>query len=98
MREARKLGKVPLMRLASYRNVLPVFGIVALCSVLTGCPEKGSRPDKTSVEPERAEPDDEGKAATDTKRPAAPPPAPAPPAAPTAEKKEKDNDKDKGGW
>ena len=83
------------MRLASYRNVLPVFGFFALCSVLTGCPEKGSRPDKTTAEPERAEPDDEGKAATDTKRPAAP--APAAPA-PAAEKKEKDDDKDKGGW
>jgi hypothetical protein len=79
------------MRLAPYRNVLPIFGLFALCSVLSGCPEKAGPAEKTTAEPERTEPDDEGKA--DTKRPAA-----APPAAPTAEKKEKDDDKDKGGW
>jgi hypothetical protein len=82
------------MRLAPYRNVLAVFGFSALCSVLTGCPEKGAPPDKTTAEPERNEPDDEGKAA-DTKRPAAS--APAPVAAPVEDKKP-DDDKDKGGW
>lgn len=82
------------MRFASYRNVLPVLGFLALCSVLTGCPEKGARPEKTTAEPERAEPDDEGKAA-EAKKPAAVAPVPA---APAAEKKEKDDDKDKGGW
>jgi len=95
LREPRKLGKLPAMRLAPYRNVLPVFGLFALCSVLTGCPEKAGPAEKTSAEPERTEPDDEGKA--DTKRPAAAPPA-APAPAPAAEKKEKDDDKDKGGW
>ena len=80
------------MRLASYRNVVSLLGFLALASVLTGCPEKGAPPDKTTAEPERAEPDDEGKAA-DTKKPAA---APAP-AAPADDKKP-DDDKDKGGW
>ena len=84
------------MRLALYRNVLTVFGFSALCSVLTGCPEKGAPPDKTTAEPERAEPDDEGKAANDRKPAAAPAPAPAP-AAPADDKKP-DDDKDKGGW
>ena len=51
------------MRLASYRNVVSLFGSLALASVLTGCPEKGAPPDKTTAEPERAEPDDEGKPA-----------------------------------
>lgn len=83
------------MRLASYRNVLSLFGFLALGSVLTGCPEKGAPADKTTAEPEeRAEPDDEGKAA-DTKRPAAAPAAA--PAAPADDKKP-DEDKDKGGW
>ena len=80
------------MRLVSYRNVVSLFGSVALASVLTGCPDKSAPPDKTTAEPERAEPDDEGKAA-DTKRPMAPPPAAAP-----AEDKKPDEDKDKGGW
>jgi hypothetical protein len=83
------------MRLASYRNVLSLFGFLALASVLTGCPEKGAPPDKTTAEPERAEPDDEGKAA-DTKKPAAPPPAAAAPA--DDKKPDDDKDKDKGGW
>ena len=82
------------MRLASYRTVLSLFGFFALGSVLTGCPEKGAPPDKTTAEPERAEPDDEGKA-VDSKRPAAAAPAPA--AAPADDKKP-DDDKDKGGW
>jgi hypothetical protein len=80
------------MRLATYRTVLSLFGFFALGSVLTGCPEKGAPADKTTAEPERAEPDDEGKAA-DTKRPAAPAPAAAP-----ADDKKPDEDKDKGGW
>ena len=80
------------MRLASYRNVVSLFACLALASVLTGCPEKGATPDKTTAEPERAEPDDEGKAA-DTKKPAAAPPAAAP-----ADDKKPDEDKDKGGW
>lgn len=81
------------MRLASYRNVLSLFGFLALGSVLTGCPEKGAPADKTTAEPERAEPDDEGKAAADTKH-AAPTAAPAAP----ADDKKPDEDKDKGGW
>jgi hypothetical protein len=82
------------MRLAQHKSVLTVFGFFALCSVLAGCPEKGAPPDKTTAEPERAEPDDEGKAADtkDAKKPAA-----AAPAAP-AEDKKPDEDKDKGGW
>ena len=82
------------MRLASYRNVLSLVGFLALGSALTGCPEKGAPADKTTAEPERAEPDDEGKAA-DTKH--APAAAPAAPAAPADDKKP-DDDKDKGGW
>jgi hypothetical protein len=80
------------MRLASYRNVLSLFGFIALSSVLAGCPEKGGAPaDKTSAEPERAEPDDEGKAAEGKK------PAAAAPAAPADDKKPDEN-KDKDGW
>lgn len=82
------------MRLARSRNVLSCLGLFALCSLLAGCPEKSAPPDKTTAEPERAEPDDEGKAA-DIKRSAAPPaPAPAGP----ADDKKPDEDKDKGGW
>jgi hypothetical protein len=80
------------MRLVSPRNVVPLLAALALVPALSGCPEKGAPADRTSAEPERAEPDDEGKAA-DTKRPAAPPPAAAP-----AEDKKPDDDKDKGGW
>jgi len=76
------------MRLASYRNLLSLFGLLALTSSLTGCPEKGGV-DKPTAEPERAEPDDEGKAA-ESKKPAAVAPAPA--------AGKKDDDKDKGGW
>jgi hypothetical protein len=82
------------MRPASYRNVLTLFGFFALCSVLTGCPEKGAPADKTTAEPERAEPDDEGKAA-EAKKAAAPLRTAAP--LPADEKKPED-DKDKGGW
>jgi hypothetical protein len=91
LREPRKAGKVPAMRLVSYRNVVSLFASLALASVLTGCPEKGAPADKTTAEPERAEPDDEGKAA-DAKKP------PAPPAAAPADDKKPDDDKDKGGW
>jgi len=80
------------MRLASYRNVLTLFGCFALCSTLAGCPEKGGPADKTSAEPERQEPDDEGKAAGAEKKPA------APAAAAPADEKKPDEDKDKGGW
>lgn len=83
------------MRLASYRHALCVSGLIALASVLVGCPEKGAPADKPSAEPERAEPDDEGKAA-DTKKPAAAAPAPAPAADDKDDKK--DDEKDKGGW
>ncbi|HYQ18750.1 MAG TPA: hypothetical protein VEQ58_23405 [Polyangiaceae bacterium] len=75
------------MRLATNRNLLSIFGFLALSSVLTGCPEKSGPADKTTAEPERAEPDDEGKAKA---------PAAAAPAAP-ADKKA-DDEKDKGGW
>ncbi len=78
------------MRLGWYRNLLPCFGFFALSSVLVGCPDKGSSADKTTAEPERAEPDDEGKLGD--RKPAAPAPA-----APVEDKKP-DEDKDKGGW
>jgi len=84
------------MRLAPYCNVLAVLGFSVLGTVLTGCPEKGAPPDKTTAEPEHTEPDDEGKAA-DAKRPAAAAPTPAPAAAPVEDKKP-DEEKDKGGW
>lgn len=82
------------MRLASYRNSLACFGIFALSAILTGCPEKGGAPadNKASAEPERAEPDEDGKAGD--RKPAAAAPAPAAP----AEDKKPDDDKDKGGW
>ncbi len=84
------------MRLASSTIVVSLFGFFAVCSVLTGCPGKSAPADKpTAEQPERAEPDDEGKAA-DTKRPAAVLTAP-PPARPVDDKKP-DDDKDKGGW
>ncbi len=84
------------MRLAWSTNVVSLFGFFALCSVLTGCPEKSAPADKpTAEQPERAEPDDEGKAA-DTKRPAAA--LTARPAAPPTDDKKPDDDKDKGGW
>jgi hypothetical protein len=81
------------MRPASSRHVLVLFGFVALSTLLAGCPEKGAPPDKTTAEPERAEPDaDEGKG--EPKKAAAPTPA----AAPAADDKKPDDDKDKGGW
>lgn len=80
------------MRLASNRNLLSIFGFLALSSVLTGCPEKGGA-DKTTAEPEQPAVDDQGKAA-EAKKPAAA--APAAPAAPADAKKEEE--KDKGGW
>ncbi len=76
------------MRLASYRNVLTAFGLLALSSGLVGCPEKGGT-DKTTAEPERAEPEEDGKAASE-KKPAAP--------AATGDDHKPDEDKDKGGW
>jgi hypothetical protein len=78
------------MRLASLRSLLPVLGCFALCSLLAGCPEKGGAPadNKTTAEPERQEPDEEGKL-PDAKKPAA--------AAP-AEEKKPDEAKDEGGW
>ena len=81
------------MRPASSRYLLAVLGLVALSAVLTGCPEKGAPADKTTTaEPERAEPDEEGKA-NEAKKP-----APTPAAAPAADDKKPDEDKDKGGW
>jgi len=81
------------MRLAQSSTVLSLLGLVALGSALVGCPEKGGAPaDKTGVEPERAEPDDDGKA--DAKKPA--PAAPA--AAPAAADEKKEDAKDEGGW
>jgi hypothetical protein len=76
------------MGLASNRNLLSLFGFLALSSVLVGCPDKDAPAETTTAEPERAEPDDEGK--VDTKKPAAPAAAPA-----DAKKPEDD---DKGGW
>lgn len=75
------------MRLASNRNLLSCFGVIALSSVLAGCPDKSATVEKPTAEPERAEPDDEGKA-TDAKKPAT--------AAPV--EKKPDDERDKGGW
>lgn len=82
------------MRLASNRNLLSIFGLLALTSVLTGCPEKGGA-DKTTAEPEQPAVDDQGKAA-EAKKPAAA--APAAPAAAAPADAKKDEEKDKGGW
>ncbi|HYP89316.1 MAG TPA: hypothetical protein VEQ59_14215, partial [Polyangiaceae bacterium] len=79
--------RLPAMRLATNRNLLSIFGLLALSSVLTGCPEKGGPADKTTAEPERAEPDDEGKAKAPVAAPAVTPP-----------EKKADDEKDKGGW
>lgn len=77
--------------------LLPFVGVLSLVSLaaLTGCPEKGGPAEKTTAEPERAEPDDEGKTTTEAKRPSA-----APAAAPKHDEDDKkpDEDKDKGGW
>lgn len=68
---------------------LPFIAFAALGSLLAGCPEKAGAPaDKTTAEPERAEPDDG--VADDKKKPAA--------AAPAAEEKKPDENKDEGGW
>lgn len=77
------------MRLASLRALSSLLGLGAVSLLLVGCPEKGGAPadNKTSAEPERQEPDDEGRAA-DTKK--------AAPAA--AEEKKPDDGKDEGGW
>jgi hypothetical protein len=89
------------MRLASVRSAAESIGLVslfALCSVLAGCPEKGGgAADKTVAEPEQAEPDDQGKLAEKTKKPAAGAATPA--AAPSAaDDKKADDGKDEGGW
>lgn len=84
------------MRLASYRNGLALIGSLALGSLLGGCPEKSLPVEKPTVEPERAEPDDEGKTADHQKAAA---PAATPAAAPADDRKpDEDKDKDKGGW
>jgi hypothetical protein len=84
------------MRLASIQSALGFVGFFALCTALAGCPEKGGgAADKTTAEPEHAEPDDQGKLDEKAKKPAAgAPAAAAPAAAPGEEKKEKDE----GGW
>jgi hypothetical protein len=74
-------------------SCLVLFGFVALSALLTGCPEKGAPADKTTAEPERAEPDADDKGG-EAKKAAAPTPA----AAPAADDKKPDDDKDKGGW
>jgi hypothetical protein len=79
--------------------LLPFVGVLSLVSLvsltaLTGCPEKGGPAEKTNAEPERAEPDDEGKTTTEAKRPAAPVVAPKE----KDDDKKPDEDKDKGGW
>lgn len=84
------------MRLASYRNVLALSGSLTLGALLGACPENGSASHKTVAEPERAEPDDDGKAVDGQKNavPAAAPPAPA--AAPADDRKpDEDKDRDK---
>jgi hypothetical protein len=69
---------------------LPFIAFAALASLLLGCPEKAGAPaDKTTAEPERAEPDDG--AADDKKKPAAAAPA-------AADEKKPDENKDEGGW
>ena len=80
------------MRLASVRSASVCIGLFALCAVLTGCPEKGGGPaDKTTAEPEHAEPDDQGKLDEKAKKPAAAAPAAAPSAV-------EDKKPDEGGW
>jgi hypothetical protein len=98
LRQLRKAGKLPRMRIASARSRAVYFGLLALCSVLAGCPEKGGgAADKTVAEPEQAEPDDQGKLDVKTKKPAAGAAAPA--AAPSAaDDKKADDGKDEGGW
>lgn len=86
------------MRLAPIRSASVLLGFFALSAVLAGCPEKGGGPaDKTSAEPEAAEPDDQGKLDEKAKKPAAAAAAPAAAPAPAEEKKAEDG-KDEGGW
>lgn len=81
------------MRAAS-SQLFTVLGLVSLSLVLAGCPEKTGAPaEKTSVEPERAEPDDDSKSDHEAKKPAAPAPTPA-----AADDKKPDEGKDEGGW
>jgi hypothetical protein len=96
LRQSRKAGKLPRMRLASARSRALSLGLFALCAVLAGCPEKGGGPaDKTTAEPEQAEPDDQGKLDEKAKKPAGAAPAAAPSA---ADDKKADDGKDEGGW
>lgn len=84
------------MRLATTQSASVLLSFFALSAVLAGCPEKGGGPaDKTSAEPEHAEPDDQGKLDEKAKKPGAGAPAAAP--AP-AEEKKADDGKDEGGW
>lgn len=95
LRQPRKAGKLPRMRLATTKSASVLLSFFALSAGLAGCPEKGSPADKTSAEPEHVEPDDQGKLDEKAKKPAAGAPAAAP--APGEEKKA-DDGKDEGGW
>ncbi len=77
------------MCLVSLRNLLAPLGLLALSVTLAGCPEKGGEPaeNKASAEPERQEPDDEGRAPEAKK-----------PAANADDDKKPDEAKDEGGW
>jgi hypothetical protein len=79
-------------------QLISLLGLVSLSLMLGGCPEKTGAPaDKTSAEPERAEPDDDSKGDHEGKKAAPAAPAAAPPAA--DDKKPDDaKDDDKGGW
>ena len=69
-----------------------MLGLVSLSLLLGGCPEKTGAPaEKTGVEPERAEPDDDAKGDHEVKKPAAAAPA-------AADEKKPDEGKDEGGW
>ena len=96
LRQSRKAGKLPAMRLAFARSRAVYLGLFALCSALAGCPEKGGGPaDKTAAEPEQAEPDDQGKLDEKAKKPSSAAPAAAPSA---ADDKKAEDGKDEGGW
>jgi hypothetical protein len=85
------------MRLASTKSASVLLSFLALSAVLAGCPEKGGGPaDKTSAEPEHAEPDDQGKLDEKAKKPGTAAPAAAAPG--TGEEKKVDDGKDEGGW
>ncbi len=76
------------MRSLALRS-FPVFvSLLALSTLLTGCPEKGAPADKTGAEAEHPEPDDQGKLDANGKKPAA--------AAPAEEKKAEE--REEGGW